>query len=136
MKSLIRIFASALCAWLLCSCEAAMYTPEFLIDDTVRFEVGRKTWFVYNENTCQYSVNLEKKEFSVFTDQMSDFFSVRLETMPEKLEEDIIAESLVWTDNKGVQERKRISLRVVQLTDESVWFWNSSEGIKFILPLE
>lgn len=136
MKRLIRLLSSVMTAWLLISCEAAMYTPEFLIDDTVRFEVGTKTWFVYNENTCQYSYNLDRKEFCVFTDQMSSFFSAKLEKMPEAIEEDIIAENLSWTDSKGIQERKRITLRVVQLTDDVVWFWNSSEGIKFILPLQ
>lgn len=136
MKRLIQWISVLLLAPVLCGCIAAMYTPEFLIDDTVRFEVGSKTWFVYNENTCQYSCNQERKEFCVFTDQMSAFYSVVLDKIPEQLEEDIVAESLIWTDNKGIQERKRITLRVVQLTDDVVWFWNSSEGIKFILPLQ
>lgn len=136
MKRLIQWISVLLLAPVLCGCIAVMYTPEFLIDDTVRFEVGSKTWFVYNENTCQYSCNQERKEFCVFTDQMSAFYSVVLDKIPEQLEEDIVAESLIWTDNKGIQERKRITLRVVQLTEDVVWFWNSSEGIKFILPLQ
>lgn len=121
----------------LSSCQnAIMYTPEFLIDSTMRFEVGSRTWFVYDENRCQYSCNTQRREYSVFTDNMSSFYSVTLDRIPSEVDETIIAQELLWTDSKGVQIRKRLSLKVVQITQTDVWLWNGTDGIRFILPLE
>lgn len=111
--------------------EKGTYTPEFLTDSTLRLAVGQTEILTYNPLNCQYAYNTEKLEFRLHTDNMSDYFIVRLQEEPTEEDQMITAGLIRWTSPTGPDEvRKNIVLQVVKLEDDVVWLWNSRESIK------
>lgn len=107
------------------------YTPEFLTDDTLRLAVGREEIISYNPLTCQYAFNTDRLEFRLHTDNMSDYFIVRLQEEPTGEDQVITAGLIRWTSRTGADEvRKNIALQVVKMEGDVVWLWNSRESIK------
>ena len=107
------------------------YTPEFLKDDTLRLAVGREEIISYNPLTCQYAFNTDRLEFRLHTDNMSDYFIVRLQEEPTGEDQVITAGLIRWTSRTGADEvRKNIALQVVKMEGDVVWLWNSRESIK------
>ena len=122
---------------LLNACEENTYTPEFLEDNKIRMEVGKEIVFTYDPVACQYSYNLERCEFRAHTDNMSEFFHIRLESLPKTEGEEIIASEMEWTQKNWInQSRKNIVLQVVKLQDNKVWLWNSKESSKMIVQFQ
>ena len=108
-----------------------VYTPEFLTDSTLRMEVGKQEILTYNPITCQTALNLHRCEFSMHTDNMSEYFIIRFSSMPSEEGESVTVESLVWTNPSGTdQTRKNITLEVVKLEGDIAWLWNSRESIR------
>lgn len=132
MKKRFHILAIALA--LITSCVHEEFTPEFLNDDTERMEVGGETILVYNPLTCQQAFNRERNEFRVHTDNMSDYYIIRLRELPENVGQEITASSLVWTDpDGGLSSQNDIALEVMKLEGDVVWLWNSRLSIKMIV---
>lgn len=119
-----------LCALPACIQEGT-YTPEFLTDNTLRMAVGNIDVISFNPLNCQYAFNTDQFEFRLHTDNMSDYFIVRLQAEPTKEDQIITAGLLRWTSPTGADEvRKNIALQVVKMEDDVVWLWNSRESIK------
>ncbi|MBR0109193.1 MAG: hypothetical protein IJM05_01150 [Bacteroidales bacterium] len=124
-------------AWLVLLCalpaciQEGTYTPEFLTDNTLRMAVGKTDVITFNPLNCQYAFNTDKLEFRLHTDNMSDYFIVRLQSEPTKEDQIITAGLLRWTSPTGADEvRKNIALQVVKMEDDVVWLWYSRESIK------
>ena len=120
---------------LLCTLPACIqegtYTPEFLTDNTLRMAVGKTDVITFNPLNCQYAFNTDQLEFRLHTDNMSDYFIVRLQAEPTKEDQIITAGLLRWTSPTGADEvRKNIALQVVKMEDDVVWLWYSRESIK------
>ncbi|MBP5173104.1 MAG: hypothetical protein J6037_05295 [Bacteroidales bacterium] len=132
MKKLILISAFAAMLVALTACiEEGTYTPEFLTDSTLRMAVGKTDIIIYNPLTCQYAFNSENMEFRLHTDNMSDYFIVRLQSEPTEEEQMVTAGLIRWTSPTGADEvRKNIALQVVKMEDDVIWLWNSRESIK------
>lgn len=119
-----------LCALPACIQEGT-YTPEFLTDNTLRMAVGNIDVISFNPLNCQYAFNTDQFEFRLHTDNMSDYFIVRLQAEPTKEDQIITAGLLRWTSPTGADEvRKNIALQVVKMEDDVVWLWYSRESIK------
>ncbi len=126
----LTILTALLCVLTGCH-EDGTYTPEFLTDDTLRLAVGQEEVITYNPLTCQYAFNTDRLEFRLHTDNMSDYFIVRLQEEPTKEEQVITAGLIRWTSRTGADEiRKNIALQVVKMEGDVVWLWNSRESIK------
>lgn len=132
MKRIRLILASLLLLVALPACiEEGTYTPEFLTDATLRMEVGKTKIVTYNPLTCQYAFNSENMEFRLHTDNMSDYFIVRLQSEPTEEDQMVTAGLVRWTSPTGADEvRKNIVLQVVKMEDDVVWLWYSRESIK------
>ena len=130
--SVRNIFAAAAFILILAGCGGnGTYTPEFLTDDTLRLAVGKEEIISYNPLTCQYAYNTERLEFRLHTDNMSDYFIVRLQAEPVEEDQIVTAGLIRWTSPTGADEvRKNIALQVVKLEGDVVWLWNSRESIK------
>jgi len=127
-----NIFAALAFVIILAGCgENGTYTPEFLTDDTLRLAVGKEEIISYDPLTCQYAYNTEKLEFRLHTDNMSDYFIVRLQSEPTEEDQVVTAGLVRWTSRSGADEvRKNIALQVVKMEGDVVWLWNSRESIK------
>ena len=132
MKAVKFILAFALLLVALPACiEEGTYTPEFLTDSTLRMAVGKTNIITYNPLTCQYAFNSDNMEFRLHTDNMSDYFIVRLQSEPTEEDQMVTAGLVRWTSPTGADEiRKNIVLQVVKMEDDVVWLWNSRESIK------
>jgi len=129
LKSIIAVLSLAV---VLSACESkGTYTPEFLTDNTLRLAVGRTEVITYDPLTCQYAYNTSTLEFRLHTDNMSDYFIVRLQEEPTEEDQTVTAGLIRWTTPTGADEvRKNIALQVVKLEDDVIWLWNSRESIK------
>ena len=102
----LTILTALLCVLTGCH-EDGTYTPEFLTDDTLRLAVGQEEVITYNPLTCQYAFNTDRLEFRLHTDNMSDYFIVRLQEEPTKEEQVITARCLAihleyWRTDPGI----------------------------------
>lgn len=128
--TLIALAAAACLALVSCR-EPEIYTPEFLTDNTLRLAVGKTEIITYDPLICQYAYNTDNLEFRLHTDNMSDYFTLRLQTEPTEEDQYVTAGLLRWTSPTGADEvRKNIALQVVKLEDDVVWLWYSRESIK------
>lgn len=135
MKKIVPIVLFCLCTVL--SCTTHTYTLDFLTDDTIRLEVGKKRMFTYTPSECQYAYNLDRHEFRAHTDNMSDYFIVRLNETPTREAQEVMALSMEWTERNGMNKsKKNIVLQVVKLEDNTFWLWNSRDGIKVTVRFE
>lgn len=135
MKKIVPIVLFCLCTVL--SCTTHTYIPDFLTDDTIRLEVGKKRMFTYTPSECQYAYNLDRHEFRAHTDNMSDYFIVRLNETPTREAQEIMALNMEWTERNGMNKsKKNIVLQVVKLEDNTFWLWNSRDGIKVTVRFE
>lgn len=126
MKNFIFVFVAAL---LLCGCSDRMFTPEFLLDDSVRIESGKYV-FSYNPLTCQMAFNRGRKEFRVHTDSMSDYFRLVLDRFPTGENEEVTATLLEWTTGTGTNTRKNVTLKAVKLEGDTIWLWYADESVR------
>lgn len=132
MRRISTLLAAAVLLFSMTACiEEGTYTPEFLTDNTLRMAVGKTDVITFNPLTCQYAFNADQLEFRLHTDNMSDYFIVRLQSEPTEEDQIITAGLLRWTSRTGADEvRKNIALQVVKMEDDVVWLWYSRESIK------
>ena len=132
MRRIRILLAAAALLFSMTACiEEGTYTPEFLTDNTLRMAVGKTDVITFNPLTCQYAFNTDQLEFRLHTDNMSDYFIVRLQSEPTEEDQIITAGLLRWTSKTGADEvRKNIALQVVKMEDDVVWLWYSRESIK------
>lgn len=131
MKKIRLILALLLLVALPACIEEGHYTPEFLTDNTLRMAVGKTDIITFNPLNCQYAYNSQNLEFRLHTDNMSDYFIVRLQAEPTEEDQMITAGLLRWTSPTGAdQVRKNIVLQVVKMEDDVIWLWYSRESIK------
>ena len=121
---------------ILCSCTENTFTPEFLTDDTPRMEIGKKSMFSYSPSNCQYAYNSGRYEFRAHTDNMSDYFFVRLDRRPAVQGEEITALYVKWTEKNGTDRvKKNVTMQAVQLDGDNIWLWSSRENMKLSILL-
>ena len=132
MKAIKKLILACLLLVALPACvEEGTYTPEFLTDSTLRMAVGKTDIITFNPLNCQYAFNSDNLEFRLHTDNMSDYFILRLQSEPTEEEQMVTAGLLRWTSPTGAdQVRKNIVLQVVKMEDDVVWLWYSRESIK------
>lgn len=134
-KNLLPILI--LCSSLLVCCTEYTYTPEFLTDSTIRLEVGEKKIFTFTKSDCQYAYNIERCEFRAHTDNMSDYFIFRLSSIPSHEGEEVQGLLVEWTERNSMNTvKKNIALQTVKIEDDTIWLWNSREGIKATLRFQ
>ncbi len=130
------VLPAVLATLLLASCQRSTFTPEFLEDDTIRIEVGNDTPFAYQSATCQYAYNTGRCEFRAHTDNMSNYFLVKLDHRPTAVNEEVTANYIEWIERRGTDRiKKNVTLQVVKLEGDNIWLWSSRENIKLSILL-
>mgnify|MGYP006872994988 CR=1 FL=1 len=130
MRSKLSITAVIL---LLClsGCREHNISDDFRLDDTIRMEIKGYTIFRYNPLSCQIGFNRERSEFRVHTDNMSDFYIVRLDEMPVA-EGQIIDGTASWTTGNDLHNKKT-SFEVIRLEGDKIWLWSASTRIAMVV---
>ena len=113
---------------LLCGCGSDRLQNAFCENEGVRLLVGGTVAFTYEPNTCQMAFSRDLKEFRAHTDNMSDFFVADFSEVPSELGQRLTAD-LVWTTEREVLTRKKLTLEVVRVEGEQFWLWSNAGRI-------
>lgn len=130
------IFAALLGCLILSSCTGAKVDPEFVATSDCNLRVKGEVMFKYDPLTCQTAFNRERCEFRVHTDNMSDYYSVRLNLVPtaegQKAKGDI-----TWTSRSDVVTRKDLAFQVKKVDRSGrFWLWNRKEQIGVVIHIQ
>lgn len=129
MKHWAVIFAVVLATF--AGCKSENLSEEFVLDRTPRMEIKGYTTFLYDPLTCQVGFNQENCEFRVHTDNMSDFFIVRLNEMPSG-ENQIIEGTAQWTTGDDLHNKKT-RFSVVKMDGDRIWLWSAESRIAVVV---
>ena len=108
--------------------------PAFVADDSIHLEVNGVTQLRYDETDCQLGYNRERGQFRMCTDRMSDYFSIKMNSLPSN-QGDMITADLVWTTKTDVITRKNVALEVVKAEGDKFWLWNEQGRIALVIQL-
>lgn len=126
MSRWYKILAIVLAGSLLGACNPdSNFDKNELKNGTIRLEKGGRTLYSYDPYTSQMSFNTSNNEFRVGTDNFSDYFVLKLSSLPKR-EDEKITGSLVWTTSSTVESVKSISFEVKKIdTMNTIWLWNA-----------
>lgn len=115
------------------SCVRDSYDDAMLQKNDVSMTMNGREIFSFNPLTCQMSYNKAKREFRVFTDNMSDYFMLTLDSFPSKVG-DSVKGTLEWTTDDDLGKQHGIFFSLEQ-TDAMgrLWLWNSDQKIFVIV---
>lgn len=131
MKHWVVILALVLAA--LTGCRTETLSEEFIEDKTPRMEIKGYTTFLYDPLKCQIGFNQDKCEFRVHTDNMSDFFIVRLSEMPSS-ENQILDGTAQWTTGDDLHNKKT-SFSVLKMDGDRIWLWSAESSIAVVVQI-
>lgn len=131
MKHWEVILALVLAA--LAGCRTETLSEEFIEDRTPRMEIKGYTTFLYDPLKCQIGFNQDKCEFRVHTDNMSDFFIVRLSEMPSS-ENQILDGTAQWTTGDDLHNKKT-SFSVLKMDGDRIWLWSAESSIAVVVQI-
>lgn len=117
----------------LAGCRTETLSEEFIEDRTPRMEIKGYTTFLYDPLKCQIGFNQDKCEFRVHTDNMSDFFIVRLSEMPSS-ENQILDGTAQWTTGDDLHNKKT-SFSVLKMDGDRIWLWSAESSIAVVVQI-
>lgn len=135
MRRLLYFLAAIVSAACMTGCFGSSADPYFLSYDENALQVAGVPQFSWDEKTCQMSFSRDSREFRVFTDTMSDFYCVKMSTIPTSAGQSLSCD-LTWTTPDDISTRSGMSFRVEQISpDGTVWLWNRKEKIGVIVQI-
>ena len=114
-------------------CDLTQPDPVILSDSTPQLSVQGKVLFRYEDSTCQLGFNLERAEFRMHTDTMSDYVFLTLDHIPASVGEQVTANEISWTSPDDIEYRKKIILEVLKFEDGTIWLWSSRNQIALVV---
>ena len=130
MKRALAIFAF-LCLGV--SCKQPSMSEEFRGSETLHLEIKGYTTFTYDPLTCQKAYNADRREFRVSSDNMSDFYTVRLDGLPDR-EGQSVRGSVTWTTGDNIHSKSTV-FETVRLDGSRIWLWSSSNRIAVVVEV-
>ena len=115
------------------SCQGSKVDPEFVGTNTTGLTVKGQKVFVFDSMNCQTSFKRESCEYRSFTDNMSDYYCVKLDYVPTEIGQKVKGE-LKWTSKSEIISKKGLSF-TVEKTDRGgrLWLWCRKESIGVII---
>lgn len=131
MKKALSILLFSL--FMATGCDLTQPDPVILSDSTPQLSVQGKVLFRYEDSTCQLGFNLERAEFRMHTDTMSEYVFLTLDHIPASVGEQVTANEISWTSPDDVEYRKKIILEVLKFEDGTIWLWSSRNQIALVV---
>lgn len=133
MRSLRSILALAvLLAFAACAKDNSL--SEFRTTDDLCIMIKGYTTFRYSPLTCQKGYNPSQREFRVHTDNMSDFYTVRLDRIPAGTGQTVYG-NVRWTTGNNIHSKKNVPFEVIRLEGNRIWLWSSKNGIAAVVDI-
>lgn len=130
MKRLSAILAILCLMW---ACKEPNLSEEFRQSDELRLEIKGYTVFLYNPLTCQLGFNRNNNEFRIHSDNMSDFFVVRLDSIPTS-EGEVTPGTVSWTTGDDLHNKKT-TFEAIRLEGGRIWLWSASNRIAAVIQV-
>lgn len=110
MKILKTTLPLIILAFILTSCQGKV-DPQFVQSSEFGLQVKGEMLYVYDPMTWQLAFNRENCEFRVHTDNMSDYYCVRLNCVPTS-EGQKAKGSITWTSQKDIITKDGLTFTV------------------------
>lgn len=135
MKRSIILMTLAIAAMFTLSGCQGKVDPEFMTSGNFGLRVKDQAVFKYDPLTWQVAFNRDKCEFRVHTDNMSDYYCVRLDCVPTA-EKQRARGSIEWTGKSSVNSCKDLVF-IVERVDGSgrIWLWSKKERIGAVVQI-
>lgn len=135
MKRSIILMTLAIAAMLTLSGCQGKVDPEFMTSGNFGLRIKDQAVFKYDPLTWQVAFNRDKCEFRVHTDNMSDYYCVRLDCVPTA-EKQRARGSIEWTGKSSVNSCKDLVF-IVERVDGSgrIWLWSKKERIGAVVQI-
>lgn len=135
MRRIFTYIVLALSGIFFTGCIGNSVDQAFLYYEGNTVHVNGAPQFSWDEKTCQMSFSRDAKEFRVFTDTMSDYYSIKMSEIPSSQGQSISCD-LTWTTSDDVITKKGVTFKVEQIdVDGKVWLWNRKEKIGVIVQI-
>lgn len=135
MRNVLRISVIVAALLGLCACnDKNGFDRAFLESDTVSMTCKKEVVFQYDPLTCQLSYNDSRREFRASTDNMSDYFVVRLGASPSEKGQ-VINGSLSWTGEDYLRNLNNVSFTVEKISGNKVWLWNQLNKVAVVIQM-
>ena len=87
----------------------------------------------YKASDCQLAYNDKRCEYRVYSDRLSDWFTIRCSEQPVSEGQTFTAD-VSWTSSKDIKRMKNLAFKVEKTDDQGlVWLWNESYRIGIII---
>lgn len=129
-----KILAAVFCAILAASCNFTKVDDAFLADDGISLTVKGEELCRFRENRWQVSSDLVSHRFTVFDDEMHDYYSLSLSANPKEIGQEIKG-SIEWTSTYEIVSRNNLTFKVCKLdpSTDRIWLWNKKEQIAVVI---
>ena len=109
--------------------------PEFISTDDIILREGDQVLYTYDPLTWQTAFNRAACEFRVHTDNMSNYWCVKLDCVPTT-EGQKAKGSIEWTTKSSVNSRSGLTF-VVEKADHTghLWLWCRKEHIGAVVQI-
>lgn len=112
----------------ICSCVEPKPNDSFLESNDLCLIFKDKIIHKYDPLTWQLGYNQTKKEFRVYNDNVSDFYILTCNQLPQKVGQEIQGD-LKWSDS-SIKNRKNLTFTVKKIDYQGrIWLWNSKNEI-------
>ena len=118
-------------AALFAGCNDVDLSEDFQTNDQLRLEIKGYVTFSYDPLTCQLGFNRDLCEFRVHSDNMSDFFSLKLDEMPASMGQKING-TASWTTGDDFHNKKT-TFEVVRIEHGKIWLWSPDSRIAAVV---
>lgn len=133
MRKLLTYIFLAFALLTASSCQDRLKNDKvFISSDDVLLKVGTKVEFEYNKYNCQLAYNDQRKEYRASTDNMSDYFVLRLSQAPTSKGQKITG-SISWTGDDYLRNLNNISFEVVKINESKAWLWNQPNKVAVVI---
>lgn len=133
MKRLITMISVAMMA-VACHKDTGFDKAEML-DSTVRMCVKRSEVFRYDDLKCQMAFNKSLKQFRAGTDNMSDYFLMKMSAVPAKAGQTLSAD-MEWTTSSNINNLSAVQFEVIQMdSDNNAWLWSARQDISVVVKI-
>ena len=129
----LALISFLMVAALFWGCGQTDLSDDFKQNGQLRIEIKGYVTFSYDPLTCQLGFNREDCEFRVNSDNMSDFFILKLDEMPSG-EGQRINGAATWTTGDNLHYKKTI-FEVVKLEGSKIWLWSSESRIAAVVQV-
>ena len=129
MRKLILILVLVLATFT--GCRKSHVSDDFKLNSTLRMEIKGYITFLYDPLTCQISYNPDKYEFRVHSDNMSDFYMLRLDEMPDRVGQSVNGVAS-WTTGDDLHSKKT-AFEALKFEGGKIWLWSSSSRIAVVV---